>query len=216
MGVTTLSLYESVLQDNITPSALMACVKYSTKKSNYGQPHAFGKIKSLVRSHFLQTQKTTCWTHVMFWSSVLYKLLFFVKVKLNSCHATQMAISVLFQKYNESWELQSSPRALITITIKFVFQTKGRKSSEYPQTYKSKHLWLFPFSQLIVINTLSFLKKSHSNTCSLFERLTVFSFEAFFPGLYNVIIWVTSKFWIIFFTLAVGLYRELSLRIKVP
>lgn len=134
MGATTFSLYQPVLQDNnVTPSFFMACVKYSTERSNYGQPHAFGKIKSLVRSHFKlikpHVELMSCF-EVQFYTN-------FFKAKLNSCHPTQVAISELLQKRDERFELQRSS-SLALISIRFVFQTGGRKSSKYSQTYKSK------------------------------------------------------------------------------
>lgn len=129
----------------------------------------------------------------------------FFKAELNSCHPTQRAISELLQKRDERFELQrSSSHALIS--IRFVCQTGGRKASKYSQTYKSKQWYQWW--------TFSVFKKTFcSNTRGSFEQ---FSFEAFFPGLYKVIIRVIRDFWIVFVTLAVCLYGELSVRVKVP
>lgn len=75
----------------------MACVKYSTERSNYGQPHAFGKIKSLVRSDHIFFKLRKPLVELMLCFEVQLYTNFF-KAKLNICHPMQMAISELLQK----------------------------------------------------------------------------------------------------------------------
>lgn len=110
----------------------------TVQKSSYGQPHAFGKIKCPVRSHFLQTQKAIqlnpC--NVLKLSSIQTYFLPQREVKQLSLHTNHKFCSGSISMM-KVWNFREAFH-MPWISIRFVFQTRCRKSSKYPQTYRSK------------------------------------------------------------------------------